>query len=86
MVSIIHTKYFFFKFPNQHKIENNPPVRSEDIGAEAHVDIKKFLGFLHSNLIRPANVIMCLSDQRKLVLHVLLNDLYLTYIISVLST
>lgn len=62
----------------------NPPPQSEDVRAEAYVDVKKFLGFLHSNIVRPTHVILCLLEQKAVVLHVLLDDLYMTYFIPVL--
>ena len=63
---------------------DNPPPFSEDITAEALVDIKKFAGFLHSNLVRPTNVILCLLEQKAVVAHVLMEDLFMTYLIPIL--
>mmetsp|Transcript_11030 Transcript_11030/g.13623 ORF Transcript_11030/g.13623 Transcript_11030/m.13623 type:complete len:273 (-) Transcript_11030:22-840(-) len=66
------------------QIEDTIPPRSADIQAEVSIDIKKFIGFLHTSLIRPANVILCICEERALVLHVLLDDLYMSYFLSVL--
>jgi hypothetical protein len=49
------------------------------------VDIKKFARFLYSYQVGPTNVICCIVEGRAVVLHVLLDDLYLTYYIPVIT-
>lgn len=61
----------------------SPPRRDQDKTAEVKVDIKKFNRFLYSYQVSPTNVILCIIENTALVLHVLLEDLYLTYYIPV---
>jgi HUS1 checkpoint protein len=53
--------------------------------AKAKVDISKFARFLHCHQISPNSVICCIVQSRSLVLHAVLDDLYLTYYLPVLS-
>jgi HUS1 checkpoint protein len=52
--------------------------------ARVVVDIKKFYRFLFSYQISPTNVVLCITHA-ALVVHVLLDDLWLTYYFSVLK-
>ena len=54
------------------------------VTSSVKVDIKKFARFLYSYQVHPTNVICCLVENRALVLHVLLDDLYMTYYLPVL--
>jgi len=53
--------------------------------ASAKVDIKKFWSALYSYHVAPLHAICCIVDGTKLVLHVLLDDLYITYYIPILT-
>ncbi|KAL6076666.1 DNA damage checkpoint control protein [Balamuthia mandrillaris] len=61
----------------------SPPRHDPSKSAEVKVDIKKFARFLYSYQVGPTNVILCLVVDKAVVLHVLLEDLYLTYYIPV---
>ncbi len=63
----------------------SPPPPETEIKANVKVDIKKFHKFLFSYLVSPTNVICCIVETRAVVLHVLVDDLYLTYYIPVTS-
>jgi len=79
----IHTNYVNLEHP---QIEGrSPPRLNLDQKAEVKVDIKKFARFLYSYQVGPRNVICCIVEGRAVVLHVLLDDLYLTYYIPVLN-
>jgi len=79
----IQTSYSNLEHP---QIEGrSPPRLNPDQSAEVKVDIKKFARFLFSYLVQPTNVICCIVEKRAVVLHVLLDDLYLTYYIPVMS-
>jgi len=78
----IQTSYSNLEHP---QIEGRSPVRlNPDRSAEAKVDVMKFSAFLFSYQVAPSNVICCIVQGRAVVLHVLLDDLYLTYYIPVL--
>jgi len=62
----------------------SPPQHEPEKHAEVKVDIKKFAKFLYSYQVSPTNVILCIVEGAALVLHVLLEDLYLTYYIPVI--
>lgn len=64
----------------------SPPRHNPDQSASVKVDIKKFVKFLYSYQVSPQNVICCIVENQALVLHVLLDDLFLTYYIPVLTT
>jgi len=79
----IHTNYENLEHP---QIEGRSPPRvNPDQKAEVKVDIKKFAKFLYSYQVGPTNVICCIVEGRAIVLHVLLDDLYLTYYVPVLN-
>jgi len=63
----------------------SPPRRNPDQKAEVKVEIKKFARFLYSYQVQATNVICCIVEGRAVVLHVLLDDLYLTYYIPCLN-
>jgi hypothetical protein len=63
----------------------SPPHPDPEKKATVKLDIKKFHKFLFSYLVSPTNVICCIVETRAVVLHVLVEDLYLTYYIPVLS-
>eukprot|EP01121_Diplochlamys_sp_Union-15-3_P004050 TRINITY_DN14012_c0_g1_i1.p1 TRINITY_DN14012_c0_g1~~TRINITY_DN14012_c0_g1_i1.p1 ORF type:complete len:276 (+),score=37.44 TRINITY_DN14012_c0_g1_i1:68-895(+) len=62
----------------------SPPKYDKDQSATVKVEIKKFSQFLYSHLISPSNVICCLVEKIAMVLHVLVEDLFITYYIPVL--
>lgn len=62
------------------ELQTNP-----DQKAKVKVDVKKFSRFLCSHVIVPNNVICCIVEDTALVLHVLLDDLFITYYIPVLN-
>jgi len=77
----------FYKNLEHPQIEGrSPPRQNPDVKAEVKVDIKKFHRFLFSYLVGPTNVICCIVETRAVVLHVLLEDIYLTYYIPVISS
>mmetsp|Transcript_24142 Transcript_24142/g.33855 ORF Transcript_24142/g.33855 Transcript_24142/m.33855 type:complete len:277 (-) Transcript_24142:31-861(-) len=79
----IQTSYSNLEHP---QIEGkSPPRMNSEHKAEVKVDIKKFSKFLFSYQVTPLNVICCIVEGRAVVLHVLLDDLYITYYIPVLS-
>jgi HUS1 checkpoint protein len=61
-----------------------PPQHDRTQKGEAQIEIKKFAKFLFSSQVSPTNVILCLVEGRAIVLHVLVDDLYLTYYIPVI--
>jgi len=63
----------------------SPPRRNPEQKAEVKVEIKKFARFLYSYQVQATNVICCIVEGRAVVLHVLLDDLYLTYYIPCLN-
>jgi len=75
----VETTYENLEHP--HIEGREPPPADPSIVCEVKVDIKKFVRFLHVYLIAPHNVILCLVKGKAVVLHVLLDDLYLTYYI-----
>eukprot|EP01111_Echinosteliopsis_oligospora_P014019 TRINITY_DN5190_c0_g1_i1.p1 TRINITY_DN5190_c0_g1~~TRINITY_DN5190_c0_g1_i1.p1 ORF type:complete len:276 (-),score=67.69 TRINITY_DN5190_c0_g1_i1:63-890(-) len=76
----------FYKNLEHPAIENRtPPKSNPNITAEVKVDIKKFSRFLYSYQVLPSNVICCIVKDRAVVLHVLLDDLYLTYYVPVIT-
>jgi len=75
----------FYKNLEHPQIEGkSPPRPNPEQTAEVKVDIKKFSRFLYSSQVSPNNVICCLVENRALVLHVLVDDLYMTYYIPVM--
>jgi len=79
-VVTVKTYYRDLEIP---RIENQPPpVKDHKVSAELKVDIKKFLKFLYSAHINPNNVICCLVEDHAVILHVLLDDMFMTYFIS----
>jgi hypothetical protein len=62
-----------------------PPRRDPERRATVKVDIKKFHKFLYSSLVAPQSVVCCIGSKMNLVLHVLLNDLFITYYIPPIS-
>ena len=77
----------FYKNLDHPQIEGrSPPRPNPEQKASVRVDIKKFHKFLFSYLVGPTNVICCMVENHAVVLHVLLEDLYLTYYIPVLAS
>jgi len=75
----------FYKGLEHPQIEGRSPPRScEEIRATAKIDIKKFSKFLYSYHVGPKNVICCIVQDKAVVLHVLLEDLYVTYYFPIL--
>jgi len=62
-----------------------PPPHNPNISAEVKVDIKKFIRFLYCYQVMPQNVICCIVKDKAVVFHVLLQDLYLTYYLPVIT-
>jgi len=76
----------FFKKLDHPLIEGkDPPTNNPDLKAKVKVDVKKFSKFLFSHIVAPKNVICCIVEDNALVLHVLLDDLFMTYYIPVLN-
>lgn len=76
----------FYKNLRHPQIEGrSPPHPDPDQSCEIKVDIKKFSKFLYSSQISPTNVICCMVEGKALVLHVLLEDLFLTYYIPAIT-
>jgi HUS1 checkpoint protein len=76
---------FYRKLEHPHIEGKETPVTSSEQKAKVKVDVKKFSKFLFSHVIVPKNVICCIVEDTALVLHVLLDDLFITYYIPVLS-
>jgi len=76
---------FYRKLEHPNIEGKNAPVANPDQKAKVKVDIKKFSRFLFSHIIVPRNVICCIVEDTALVLHVLLDDLFITYYIPVLA-
>jgi len=62
----------------------DPPKLDESVRASAKVSIKRFARCLHSQIVGPSNVILCIVEGRVLMIHVLLEELFLTYFVPVL--
>jgi HUS1 checkpoint protein len=77
---------FYRNLEHPHIEGRSPPRHNPDQSASVKVDIKKFVKFLYSYQVSPQNVICCIVENQALVLHVLLDDLFLTYYIPVLTT
>jgi hypothetical protein len=60
-----------------------PPKLDENIRTSAKVNIKQFTRCLHSQIVSPTNVILCIVEARVVMVHVLLDDLFLTYFVPV---
>jgi len=76
---------FYRKLEHPHVEGKDPPSTNPDQKAKVKVDVKKFSRFLYSHIIVPRNVICCIVEDTALVLHVLLDDLFITYYIPVLA-
>jgi len=76
---------FYRKLEHPHIEGKEPPTTNSDQKAKVKVDVKKFARFLYSSHIGPRNVICCIVEDTALVLHVLLDDLFITYYIPVIS-
>lgn len=61
------------------------PERNADIWASVRVDMKNFSRFLGASNIGPDHVICCVVVHKVVVMHVLLDQLYLTYYIPILA-
>jgi HUS1 checkpoint protein len=77
---------FYRNLDHPHIEGRDPPRVNPDQAAAVKVDIKKFSRFLYSSQVSPQNVICCIVKGQALVLHVLLDDLFITYYIPVLAT
>eukprot|EP01126_Amoeba_proteus_P041046 TRINITY_DN4404_c0_g1_i6.p1 TRINITY_DN4404_c0_g1~~TRINITY_DN4404_c0_g1_i6.p1 ORF type:complete len:155 (-),score=28.98 TRINITY_DN4404_c0_g1_i6:145-609(-) len=75
---------FYRKLNHPHIEGKDPPKVNPDKSATVKVDIKKFSRFMYSYQVHPHNVICCIVEETALVLHVLLDDLFITYYIPVL--
>lgn len=74
----------FFRGLEHPQLEGMPPPTPDATKqARVKVDAKKFYKSLYSHQILPQSVICCLFEKRALVLHVLLDDLVLSYYIPV---
>ncbi|KAJ6232726.1 checkpoint protein [Anaeramoeba flamelloides] len=74
-----------FKDLEHPQIEGQPEyVRDENKTAEIRVDIKKLRKVLYSHYVNPKNAVLCLVKNQALVVHVLLDVMYLTYYIPAL--
>jgi HUS1 checkpoint protein len=76
---------FYRKLEHPHIEGKDVPNTNPDQKAKVKVDVKKFSRFLFSHIIIPKNVICCIVEDTALVLHVLLDDLFITYYIPVLA-
>jgi HUS1 checkpoint protein len=76
---------FYRKLEHPHIEGKEAPNTNPDQKAKVKVDVKKFSRFLFSHIIIPKNVICCIVEDTALVLHVLLDDLFITYYIPVLA-
>eukprot|EP01098_Paradermamoeba_levis_P003425 TRINITY_DN1563_c0_g1_i1.p1 TRINITY_DN1563_c0_g1~~TRINITY_DN1563_c0_g1_i1.p1 ORF type:complete len:155 (-),score=23.71 TRINITY_DN1563_c0_g1_i1:53-517(-) len=61
----------------------SPPKLDAEQKVQVKISIKQFVQFLYSYQVGPTNVICCLVENRAVVLHVLLDDLYITYYLPV---
>jgi len=75
-LAVISTFYRKLEHP---QMDGRDPPGIADTVATAKVDIKKFNKVLTSHQVNPSNAICCIVEGSALVLHVLLDDLYLTY-------
>jgi len=77
---------FYRQLEHPHIEGKSPPRIDKEQTASVKVDIKKFSRFLYSYQVAPSNVICCIVASMAMVLHVLLDDLFITYYIPVLAT
>jgi HUS1 checkpoint protein len=76
---------FFHKLEHP-QMEGVPAATANpDKVATVKVDIKKFHKSLYSYQVAPSNIVCCMFEQQALVLHLLLDDLFVTYYIPVLD-
>lgn len=76
----------FFKNLQHPSIQGRSPPREDpEISCELRVDIKKFYKFLYAHMMDPKNVICCMVEGRALILHVVTDELFLTYYISAIT-
>lgn len=76
----------FFRGLEHPQLEGMPPP-SPDVTKQARVKVeaKKFYKSLYSHQILPKSVICCLFEKQALVLHVILEDLVISYYVPVVS-
>eukprot|EP00771_Trimastix_marina_P002134 gnl/Trimastix_PCT/3247.p1 GENE.gnl/Trimastix_PCT/3247~~gnl/Trimastix_PCT/3247.p1 ORF type:complete len:285 (+),score=91.56 gnl/Trimastix_PCT/3247:34-855(+) len=61
-----------------------PPKRDPEKTAQVRVDIRKLERALRSYQLNPLNAVACLFHNRFFMLHILVDDLYMTYLIPCL--
>ncbi|PRP88712.1 checkpoint clamp complex protein [Planoprotostelium fungivorum] len=59
----------------------SPPRVNPELEAEGKVRVKQFSKFLYSYQVLPNNVVCCIVEGKAVVIHILLDDLYMTYYI-----
>lgn len=64
---------------------DQPPARDADLWGCVRVDMKKFSRFLGAHVVNPAAVVCCVIVHKALVMHVILDNFYLTYYIPVMQ-
>ncbi len=62
---------------------DNEPPRDADLWGSARVDMKKFSRFLGAVNVSPDHVVCCIIVQKAVVMHAILDSLYLTYYLPV---
>jgi len=75
----------FYRNLEHPQLEGRTKSEGPDTMASAKVDVKKFWRALYSYQVAPTNVICCIVEKTALVLHALLDDLFITYYIPMLA-
>jgi len=75
----------FYRNLEHPQLEGRTRVDNTETKATVKVDVKKFWRALYSYQVQPTNVICCIVEDTALVLHALLDDLFITYYIPVLA-
>jgi len=75
----------FFRELEIPSIEGRSPiVPTSSVSVTAKVDIRIFSKFLHSSTVDPSNVICCFVEDQAVILHVLLEDMFMTYYLPII--
>uniref|UniRef100_A0A6B2LNG3 Checkpoint protein n=1 Tax=Arcella intermedia TaxID=1963864 RepID=A0A6B2LNG3_9EUKA len=75
----------FYKNLDHPQLDGRITNEGPEVISSAKVDIKKFWKALYSYQVDPTHVICCIVKGTALVLHALLDDLFITYYIPVVA-
>eukprot|EP00727_Mastigamoeba_balamuthi_P005481 m51a1_g1552 putative checkpoint protein hus1 (277) ;mRNA; f:4260-5383 len=79
----VTTSYHDLEHP---AIASQVPKSDKDRRASVRVDVAKVMRFLHCSQVGPQSVVCCIFQRKVVVLHAVLDDLYLTYYLPILTS